>query len=203
MASDPIDCTASAFRATNCSGCGTNVVAAVGFTGESMCLGCRRTAEGIDWESQDLIGEWHPAVGYPRELEWLPRLDVRPPTGTEWRWSCVTCRAGGPAESAAHADALRRIHDGTACSATAHTRSAEARADRGKPRPPLRQPNAAAREYEPKIRKHLRIVDHPGGCRCGEVHPVRCRCAWDSAEKCPVPHGVWLSQKDRDGVARR
>lgn len=124
MAKDPIDCTATAFRAAHCSGCQTNVVAAADFTGESMCLGCRRAAEGIDWESQDPIGEWHPTVGYPRPIEWLS-ADEKPAArvGREFRWACVNCRMNGPAENADHADALIRIHDTYACPATVPQRA--------------------------------------------------------------------------------
>lgn len=119
MASQPIDCTATAFRAATCTGCGTNVVAAVDFTGDSMCLECRRSAEGIDWESQDPIGEWHPAVGYPRPIQWHEPSVARTPTGgTEWHWACVNCRMNGPAESADHAAHLSRMHETYACPAS-------------------------------------------------------------------------------------
>jgi hypothetical protein len=118
VADQPIDCTNTAFQAATCSECGTHVVAALDFTGKSMCLECRRRAEGIDWESQDLIGEWHPAVGYPRELEWLPPRESGPPaTGTEWRWACVNCGMNGPADNPDHAASLSRIHDTFACPA--------------------------------------------------------------------------------------
>lgn len=204
MASQPIDCTASAFRAATCTECGTHVVAAVDFAGDPMCLECRRAAEGIDWESQDPHGEWHPAVGYPRPIEWLdPPEDHPSSSGMEWRWGCVNCGDSGKAESAVHAEAMERMHDGTNCPAAAHMRSAVARRDRKKTKPMPCRPNVAAREYAPKATNDLHVADHTPRCRCGENHPIRCTCTWDSAENCPVPHGTWLSQKDRDGVARR
>jgi hypothetical protein len=106
------------FRAAQCVGCRTNVVAAVDYAGEPMCLECRRRGEGIDWESQDLIGEWHPAVGYPRPIEWLSAVKATPGlAGEEWRWTCIHCFMSGPAENAAHAAHLSRMHDTYACPA--------------------------------------------------------------------------------------
>jgi hypothetical protein len=115
MADQPIDCTESMFRAANCAGCGTNVVAAVDYDGEPMCLECRRRGEGIDWESQDLIGEWHPAIGYPRPMVWLDPREPRLASG--WRWACINCFMNGPADNARHAAHLIRMHDTFACPA--------------------------------------------------------------------------------------
>ena len=150
MANQPIDCTESMFRSASCVGCGTHVVAAVDYNGEPMCLECRRTGEGIDWESQDLIGEWHPAVGYSRELQWHPpRGELLPVVGAEWRWACVRCRMNGPADTASHAAHLIRMHDTFACPATAPARP---------PRPAPRSADEAIRQANSPDEHALRVA---------------------------------------------
>jgi hypothetical protein len=114
MATEPIDCTGTAFESHQCVSCRDYVVVAQGFVGKPMCLGCRRESEGIDWPWFEPFGEWHPTVGYPREL---PSLPVVPVHDSPWRWACVRCRMNGQADNAEHALALQRTHDAYACPA--------------------------------------------------------------------------------------
>jgi len=178
VADQPIDCTESAFRAARCVGCGTNVVAATGYDGEPMCLSCRRTAEGIDWESQDLIGEWHPAVGYPRPIEWHSAREARPPaTGTEWRWACVNCFMNGPAESPDHAAHLSRMHDTYACLATV----------------PIRPERELVPDFHPE--EYIRRATSP------DEHALRVARRADLTRRYPEQAPAWVESNARTSSA--
>lgn len=50
---------------TMCPGCSAAVVSTEDHADRAMCIDCGRDVNGVDWQINQLIGEWHPTVGYP------------------------------------------------------------------------------------------------------------------------------------------
>jgi len=121
-----------------CTACGGPIFSVPEHVHDAACLDCARERSGCDWTPQEPIGEWHPTVGYPREIPLLPAAPVRE---SPWRWACVRCRMNGPADNAEHAIALGRTHDAYACPATTPRRP--------EPRPPVSSREARDRAEHP------------------------------------------------------
>lgn len=115
MAKDPIDTSGTHYISALCTGgCGAYVVAAADYTGQPMCLECRRTGEEIDWEWFAPLGEWHPTVGYsppgwsgrlsdgkmadfgPAEYETGPNLSPFAAVDESRVFRCIRCREQWP-----------------------------------------------------------------------------------------------------------
>jgi len=107
MAGQPIDVSGTPFVAASCTGCGTNVVCVPGYP-DPLCLDCRRAATGIDWPWFSSVGEWHPTLGYPRELP--PAAERPTPKQSAWAWGCTKCLKIGTAVNPDHAVAMLRSH---------------------------------------------------------------------------------------------
>lgn len=50
---------------TACMDCGLPVMSTEECQLSARCIDCGRDAAGIDWAASDMIGKWHPTVGYP------------------------------------------------------------------------------------------------------------------------------------------
>lgn len=50
---------------TMCPGCNAAVVSTEDHADRAMCIDCGRDVNGVDWQINQLIGQWHPTVGYP------------------------------------------------------------------------------------------------------------------------------------------